>query len=141
MPALTKPTPAAPAEIMSGPLVIRGTAIAPHSRKLLELRLAQLYTHTPLTLPVHVLCGAEPGPTLFVSAALHGDELNGVEVIRRVLKRFPLNQLRGTVLAVPIVNVYGVIQHSRYLPDRRDLNRVFPGSERGSLAARLAHLF
>ena len=81
------------------------------------------------------------GPRLFVSAALHGDELNGTEIIRRLLRRSTLKRLRGTLIAVPIVNVYGLIQHSRYLPDRRDLNRSFPGSEKGSLAARLAHLF
>jgi uncharacterized protein len=121
-------------------LIVGGNKIEPGARETLELPLAQLYTHTPLTLPVHVWRGRKPGASLFLSAALHGDELNGVEIIRRVLRRIPFSRLSGTLLAVPIVNVYGVIQHSRYLPDRRDLNRVFPGSEKGSLAARLAHL-
>jgi len=78
---------------------------------------------------------------VFVCAAVHGDELNGVEIIRRLMKRRALNRICGTIIAVPIVHVYGVIGRSRYLPDRRDLNRPFPGSGRGSLAARLADLF
>jgi len=78
---------------------------------------------------------------LFVSAAIHGDELNGVEIVRRLLKRKILRSIRGTLLAVPIVNVHGFLDQSRYLPDRRDLNRSFPGSSKGSVAARLANLF
>jgi predicted deacylase len=122
-------------------LVINEAVIAPGTRATIELPLPQLYTHTPMTMPVHVVHGKRSGPSLFISAALHGDELNGVEIIRRLMGRRVLKRLRGTLLAVPIVNVYGVIHHSRYLPDRRDLNRSFPGSERGSLAARLADLF
>jgi len=78
---------------------------------------------------------------MWVSAAVHGDEVNGVEIIRRVLERIEPDSLKGCLIAVPIVNVFGFIQQSRYLPDRRDLNRCFPGSDRGSLASRLAHLF
>lgn len=92
-------------------------------------------------MPLQVLCGKSAGPTLFVSAAVHGDELNGVEIIRRLLKRKILRSIRGTLLAVPIVNVHGFLGQSRYLPDRRDLNRSFPGSPKGSIAARLAHTF
>ena len=92
-------------------------------------------------MPVHVIRGKREGPRLFVSAALHGDELNGVEVIRRLLALKRLDRLRGTLLLVPVVNVYGFVGRTRYLPDRRDLNRFFPGSPTGSLAARLAHLF
>ena len=92
-------------------------------------------------MPVQVLCGRRAGPTLFVSAAIHGDELNGVEIIRRLLSVPQLQRLKGTLVAVPIVNLHGVINLSRYFPDRRDLNRSFPGSEGGSLAARVAHLF
>src|SRR5690606_9344694 len=80
------------------------------------------------------------GPTLFLTAAIHGDELNGVEIIKRVMKRAVLKSLRGCILAVPVVNVFGFIEQSRYLPDRRDLNRSFPGRVTGSLAARLAHM-
>jgi predicted deacylase len=90
---------------------------------------------------VKVINGKRPGPVLFVSAAVHGDELNGVEIIRRLLKRKVLKSLRGTLLAIPVVNIHGFLSQSRYLPDRRDLNRSFPGSASGSIAARLAHTF
>ena len=126
---------------MSGDFVIGSTPIPRRTRTVIELPLPPLYTHTPLNLPVHILRGAKDGPRLFVSAALHGDELNGTEIIRRLLKQPALKRLRGTLVAVPIVNIYGMLNHSRYLPDRRDLNRSFPGSGKGSLAARLAHLF
>jgi hypothetical protein len=101
----------------------------------------RLVTQTQLSIPVVVVHGARPGPRLWLSAALHGDELNGTEIIRRVLRRVHANRLKGTLVAVPVVNVLGFIDQSRYLPDHRDLNRSFPGSERGSLAARMAHLF
>ena len=78
---------------------------------------------------------------MFVSAAIHGDELNGVEIVRRLLRQKSLDSLRGTLLAVPIVNVHGFLERSRYLPDRRDLNRSFPGSAKGSIAARTASTF
>lgn len=126
---------------MSLDLVIGGESIAPGSRVTIELPVPQLYTHTPLTMPVQVVRGRRDGPRLFVSAAVHGDELNGIEIIRRLLSRPGLARLRGTLIAIPIVNVYGVLQHSRYLPDRRDLNRSFPGSERGSLTAKVADRF
>lgn len=122
-------------------LEINGTIIPPGKSVTVELPLPEFYTHMPLTMPVHVVRGKQDGPCLFVCAAIHGDEINGVEIIRRLLILPALKRLRGTLIAIPIVNVYGVIQHSRYLPDRRDLNRSFPGSERGSLAARLANLF
>jgi predicted deacylase len=126
---------------LSDDLVIGGVAVAPGKRATIELPLPQLYTHTPFTMPVRVVRGRRDGPRLFVSAAVHGDELNGVEIIRRLLRRSALSRLRGTLIAIPMVNVYGVLHHSRYLPDRRDLNRSFPGSDRGSLAARLADRF
>jgi predicted deacylase len=78
---------------------------------------------------------------VFVSAAIHGDEVIGVEIARRLLRAPQLDAIRGTLLVVPIVNAFGFLNHSRYLPDRRDLNRSFPGREHGSLASRLAHLF
>ena len=121
--------------------VIGDEEIPLRSRRVIGLKLPPLYLDAPLTMPVHVLRGAKDGPKLFVSAAIHGDELNGTEIIRRLLRHPALNRLKGTLVAVPIVNVYGMIHQSRYLPDRRDLNRSFPGSKKGSLAARLAHLF
>ncbi len=122
-------------------LVIGGKSIPPGSSVSIDLPVALLHTHTPLTMPIHVRRSRRDGPTLFISAAIHGDELNGVEIIRRLHQEKSLSRLRGTLITIPIVNVYGVIEHSRYLPDRRDLNRSFPGSERGSLAGRLANLF
>ena len=115
--------------------------IAAGERRSIELPISALSNHIPVHLPVHVIHGKRPGPTVFVSAAIHGDEITGVEVIRRVLKSRAISRLRGTLLAVPIVNAFGFINHSRYLPDRRDLNRAFPGSAQGSLASQLAHLF
>jgi predicted deacylase len=120
---------------------IGGTTVAPGTRATVNLPVADLYTSTSLHMPVQVICGRRAGPVLFVSAAIHGDELNGVEIVRRLLKRKILQSIRGTLLAVPIVNVHGFLDQSRYLPDRRDLNRSFPGSSKGSVAARLAHLF
>lgn len=123
------------------PFEVGGYFIAPGQRLRFDLPVALLPTHTQLHIPVTVVHGAKPGPRVWLSAAVHGDELNGVEIIRRVLElvRDPLRC--GTIVAVPIVNVFGFIQQSRYLPDRRDLNRSFPGSARGSLASRIAHLF
>ena len=126
---------------MSTELLIGGESIPPGARATIELPVPQLYTHTPLTMPVQVMRGRRDGPRLFVCAAVHGDELNGVEIIRRLLRLPALARLRGTLIAIPIVNVYGVLQQSRYLPDRRDLNRSFPGSERGSLTAKIADRF
>ncbi|GAA4882630.1 succinylglutamate desuccinylase/aspartoacylase family protein [Ferrimonas pelagia] len=118
-----------------------GQCVAPGQRQTLELDVAQLYTHTPLTIPVEVVNGRLQGPVLLLSAAIHGDELNGVEVVRQILAMVDPSKLKGTLVAVPVVNVFGFIQKSRYLPDRRDLNRCFPGSNKGSIAARLAHQF
>ncbi len=126
---------------MPEPFAIGNQLVGPGQRATVDLPVALLHTHTPMTMPVHVVNGRRSGPRLFVSAAVHGDEINGVEIIRRLLKRADLRKIRGMLIAVPIVNVFGFVQHSRYLPDRRDLNRSFPGSERGSLAARLANLF
>jgi hypothetical protein len=123
------------------PFVINGQRVPPGTRATVDLPVAQLHTHTPVNMPVQVIRGRRDGPRVFVSAAIHGDELNGVEIIRRLLRHKSLRRMRGTLVAVPIVNVHGVLNHSRYLPDRRDLNRAFPGSERGSLTARLANLF
>lgn len=123
------------------PIEIGGVQVNPGERRTIDLAVGRLYTHTPVTMPVQVINGRREGPRLFVSAAIHGDELNGVEIIRRLLKVPALKRLRGTLIAVPIVNVHGFITQSRYLPDRRDLNRSFPGHEKGSLAGRMAHMF
>ncbi|WP_339804164.1 succinylglutamate desuccinylase/aspartoacylase family protein [uncultured Marinobacter sp.] len=122
------------------PFVIAGNEIKAGTRYTVELPVAKLYTHTPLHIPVEVVHGRRDGPVLMVCGAIHGDEINGVEIVRQVLKNSNLRYLRGTLLAVPIVNIFGFIQRTRYLPDRRDLNRCFPGSESGSLGGRIAHL-
>ncbi|HGF7363494.1 TPA: succinylglutamate desuccinylase/aspartoacylase family protein [Vibrio cholerae] len=124
-----------------GDFLFLGETIPPSSRRVIELEAAKLYTDSPLSIPIEVLHGASPGPVLMINAAIHGDELNGVEIIRQLLNTLDEKKLKGTVIAVPIVNVFGFIHKSRYLPDRRDLNRCFPGSEKGSLASRMAYTF
>lgn len=111
------------------------------SAKEVELPITRLVTGGDVSLPVRVVHGREPGPTVWVNAAIHGDEVLGVEVIRQAVATLSPRTLRGTLVAVPVVNVLGFMTGDRYLPDRRDLNRSFPGSARGSLASRIAHLF
>lgn len=107
----------------------------------MDIPLSMMSDHTPASLSVQVIHGRDDGPTIFVSAAIHGDEIIGVEIVRRLARAAALRRISGTVLLIPIVNTFGFIGRSRYLPDRRDLNRSFPGSTKGSLASRLAHLF
>ncbi|WP_338065234.1 succinylglutamate desuccinylase/aspartoacylase family protein [Thiomicrorhabdus xiamenensis] len=126
---------------LNKPITIGGVTVNPGERKTIDLDMGRLYTHSQLSMPVQVVCGRLAGPVMFVSAAIHGDELNGVEIIRRLLKVKSLKRMRGTLIAVPIVNLHGFIHGSRYLPDRRDLNRFFPGAEDGTLAGRTAYLF
>lgn len=121
--------------------ILAGEDIAAGEVRHLELPVARLPTQTMLSLPVTIVNGTKSGPRLWLSAAIHGDEINGVEIIRQVIGKIKPQQLKGTLIAVPIVNIFGFIEQSRYLPDRRDLNRCFPGSATGSLASRLAHLF
>jgi hypothetical protein len=119
---------------------ICGTRIEPGTATSLELQLPRLYTHAEMAMQVRVIRGVKPGPRLLVCAAIHGDEVNGIEIIQRLLRFRGLRRIQGTLIAFPVVNVYGLIGGSRYLPDRRDLNRSFPGSRRGSLTSRLARL-
>lgn len=123
------------------PFEIAGEKIEGGTRRTIDLPVSTLSDHTPISLRVHVIHGKKPGPTVFVSAAVHGDEVMGVETVRRLLQSDLLKSLRGTLLVVPIVNAFGFHNRSRYLPDRRDLNRSFPGSSAGSLASRLAGIF
>lgn len=122
-------------------LFIGGQEILPGERRVIDIAVAPMYTHDDLSISVQVVRSKHPGPTLFVCAAIHGDEINGVEIIRRLLQNPILDRLKGTLIAIPIVNIYGFIHHSRYLPDGRDLNRSFPGSGKGSLTGRLAQTF
>ncbi|WP_108258750.1 succinylglutamate desuccinylase/aspartoacylase family protein [Mangrovicoccus ximenensis] len=123
------------------PFQIGSQRIPPGSRRTVDLPVSVLSDHTPVSMSVHVIHGRKDGPVLFVSAAVHGDEVIGVEIARRLLRSQHLDRISGTLMVIPIVNTFGFLNHSRYLPDRRDLNRSFPGSETGSLAGRLAHLF
>ncbi len=115
--------------------------VRPGTRRQIDISLGTLSTLTPVSMHVYVVHGESEGPVMFLSGAIHGDEINGVEIVRRVMSKATPEKLSGTLIAVPIVNAFGFINESRYLPDRRDLNRVFPGSARGSQASRLANTF
>ncbi|MFK7880523.1 succinylglutamate desuccinylase/aspartoacylase family protein [Roseobacter sp.] len=127
--------------MINAPFEIAGHRIARGANKTVHLPVSTLPDHTPVTLSVQVHHGKNAGPTLFVSAAVHGDEVIGVEIVRRLLRAPQLKTMRGTLLVIPIVNSFGFLNRSRYLPDRRDLNRCFPGHPSGSLGSRLAHIF
>lgn len=118
---------------------INGVKIGPGQRKVIGLEIERLPSHTLIDMPVHVYRGHEPGPVLLITATMHGDEINGAETIRRMARNNSLVPVIGTVITIPIVNIYGFINQSRTLPDGKDLNRSFPGSKRGSLARRLAN--
>ena len=140
---VAKDSPGAPGAGKNGrdSFSLGGHTIAPGTVATIDVPISRLSTHTEMSLPVRVLHGKKPGPVLFVSAGVHGDEIIGVEIIRRLLNLVSIRNLGGTLICVPVVNVFGFISHQRYLPDRRDLNRCFPGSQNGSLAAQLAHVF
>lgn len=123
------------------PFSIGAVEVKAGTQAQIDIAVSDLYTHTRLNMPVHVTHGRRPGPTVFVSAAIHGDEINGVAIIHRLLALKSLRRLAGTLICIPVVNVFGFLNQSRYLPDGRDLNRSFPGSETGSLTARLANKF
>ncbi len=125
---------------MQPPITIAGTTIQPGTRRSIELPIPSFYTHTSASMPVHVIHGRRAGPCLLICAAIHGDEINGVEIIRRLLAHKTISNLKGTLITIPIVNIFGFVSQSRYLPDRRDLNRSFPGSKKGSMTSRLANI-
>ncbi len=133
-PAPTPPVDVEPLRILEG-------VVAPGEVRRLAWRTGFGYGLVDEPVPVIVAHGAKPGPTLCLTSAVHGDELNGIEIVRRVLASIDPVELRGTVIGVPIVNVHGFQRRSRYMPDRRDLNRHFPGDPQGSLASRVAHSF
>lgn len=120
---------------------LAGHSVAAGTHEHITLPALRLYNDAPLDLRVDVFHGTRPGPTVLVCAAIHGDELNGIEVCRRLIQATNAAELSGTLIVVPVVNLFGFIQQSRYLPDRRDLNRCFPGSERGAMGSRMAYLF
>lgn len=122
-------------------LTISGFTIAPGERKRFEIPIARLFDNTPMKIPVEVIRSHTDGPKMFISGAIHGDEVIGTEIVKRVLARKEMHKLHGTLICIPIVNPFGYNNNTRYLPDRRDLNRCFPGSANGSMAARMAHIF
>lgn len=123
------------------PFELAGHHVSPGTSETIDIPVSRLSTHTEISMRVRVVHGKRPGPVIFVSGSVHGDEIIGVEIARRLLNAVSVKRLAGTLLCVPIVNAYGFVAHQRYLPDRRDLNRCFPGSANGSLAAQLAHHF
>ncbi|MEJ2297190.1 MAG: succinylglutamate desuccinylase/aspartoacylase family protein [Woeseiaceae bacterium] len=123
----------------AAPLRLLGQEVPPGTAARLAWSATELFEGVPVSTPVLVVNGTEPGPTMCLTAAVHGDELNGIEMVRRVLHNLEAENLSGAVIGVPIVNVQGFRRGSRYLPDRRDLNRYFPGNPNGSAAARIAH--
>lgn len=123
----------------TGTLSLGGADVPKGARIDLLLKVSESYTGDRTSIPLTVVNGTRPGPLLFVTAAVHGDELNGIGIVRDVLNRVEPSEVAGALVCVPVVNVLGVQFHSRYLPDRRDLNRCFPGSPTGSTASRMAH--
>lgn len=120
---------------------VLGTEIMPGTSQRLSWSATELFEGVPVSTPVLVVNGVMPGPTLCLTAAVHGDELNGIEMVRRVMHDLDPSRVSGAVIGIPIVNVQGFRRGSRYLPDRRDLNRYFPGNPNGSAAARIANSF
>lgn len=123
---------------MREPIQIGDVVVEPGSQATVQIPIPRLYNRADLSIPVRVIHGRRPGPRLFLCGAIHGDEVTGTEIIQRVLNLRGYKQLAGTIIAAPVINVYGLITQSRYLPDGRDLNRFFPGSDSGSLTSRLA---
>ena len=118
-----------------------GTHVNPGESRSLTMMISESYSGADVTIPVHVWRGENEGPTVAITAAVHGDEINGTGAIRHLIRERPFQLLAGTIVPVPVINMLGFERHSRYLPDRRDLNRCFPGSSTGSLASRLAKSF
>ena len=120
-------------------IVVGGQTVSPGEDKLLKISIDRLPTGTLIDIPVYVFNAKKPGPTILVQAGLHGDEINGIEIVRRMLaeKRFKVK--KGAVIAVPILNIFGFIHFSRDVPDGKDVNRSFPGTKSGSMASRMAY--
>ncbi|MCU0356475.1 MAG: succinylglutamate desuccinylase/aspartoacylase family protein [Cyclobacteriaceae bacterium] len=117
---------------------IAGQEIKPGEFKEIKINIARLPSHTVIDTPIYVSRGLEEGPVLALMAGMHGDEINGLEIVRRILDGNLHQPKRGTILCMPVVNVYGFLNFSREVPDGKDVNRSFPGSKKGSLASRVA---
>ncbi|MDZ7847651.1 MAG: succinylglutamate desuccinylase/aspartoacylase family protein [Owenweeksia sp.] len=126
---------------MKSSIQINDYTINPGDTTHLDLLVARLPSGTEITMPVHVYRHREPGPVILLSGGMHGDEVNGIEIVRRILdEKIPQKITCGSIVAMPIINVYGFINFARYVPDGKDINRSFPGREDGSLASMVAHL-
>lgn len=123
----------------SAPLVIFGESILPGEHRTINVEIARLHTTTKLNIPVIVRRSKHEGPVVLFSAGIHGDEINGVEIVRQIISKKINRPARGTIICIPVINMYGFVNKSREFPDGRDLNRVFPGSKKGSLASRFAY--
>ena len=121
---------------------INGVKIRQGQAVNIELPIAKLPTHTLIDLPIFIRSAKEEGPVVLVSGGVHGDEINGIITAKRILEEIDngLELLRGTLIIIPLVNIYGFLSNSRTFPDGRDLNRSFPGSKKGSLAGRIAYI-
>jgi predicted deacylase len=119
---------------------INGTDVKPGDSATLNLNLYQLPTKTVIEIPVYVFRSVNPGPVLLILAGMHGDEINGIEIVRRLItKKKVRNPLCGSIIAIPVINIISFLSGTRNLPDGRDLNRCFPGSKSGSLGSRIAY--
>lgn len=120
-------------------IIISGETVSPGEEKLLKINIDRLPTGTLIDIPVYVFNSKNPGPTILIQAGLHGDEINGIEIVRRMLDEKKLKINKGAIIAVPILNVFGFIHYSREVPDGKDVNRSFPGTKNGSMASRIAY--
>ncbi len=120
-------------------VIIAGKEIAPGEFKQVDINIARLPSHTLIDTPIFVSRGIEEGPVLALTAGMHGDEINGMEIVRRIIDSGLHHPKRGTVVCMPIVNIYGFLNYSREVPDGKDINRSFPGNKNGSLASRVAY--
>jgi predicted deacylase len=120
-------------------ITIGGESVAPGKSRFVKIIIDRLPTGTLIDIPVYVFNSKNPGPVVLVQAGLHGDEVNGVEIVRRMLSDGSFKVNAGTVIAVPILNIFGFIHYSRDVPDGKDVNRSFPGTKTGSMASRIAY--
>ncbi len=120
-------------------ITILGENILPGESKTIKMEIATLHTMTKLKIPIIVERSKIPGPTILLSAGLHGDEINGIEIVRQIITQKINKPKTGTIICIPVINVFGFVNQTREFPDKRDLNRVFPGSKKGSLASRFAY--
>jgi hypothetical protein len=121
--------------------IINDINIEKGKRYRINIDMGRMHDFTDLKMPIEVISGKKDGPTIFICATIHGDEINGIEIVRKLLNLVEAKNICGKLIAIPIVNIFGFNDHSRYLPDRRDLNRCFPGLKNGSLASQLAYKF